>query len=92
MSPSRVYAPQYMGNTYGPYTNPSRAAMDGWVGSGSVSTALERGWSVLRESFAVVYADGEVTMVDPVAAESPSLGLRMCVVLVVLSLVFCHHG
>ena len=50
--------------------------MDGWTLAG-IKTPDEVGWGMLRETFAGAYAAGRVAAVDPVAADDPTLGLRL---------------
>ena len=50
--------------------------MDGWTQAG-VGTPAQAGWNMLRESFASVYVQSNVTSKDPVAVGAPELGLRL---------------
>eukprot|EP01052_Picozoa_sp_SAG31_P040267 SAG31_NODE_5791_length_2326_cov_1.708128_2_plen_329_part_00 len=76
ISPARITMPSFVGCTYGPYENVGRAALDGWLLAG-VSSPLEIGWSMLRETYASVFLKGSVTAVDPIATTHPTMALRL---------------
>ena len=77
VSPARVYNQAYVGTTYSKYTDVGRSMLDGWIASGALDTPEERGWNVLRESFAYVYTLGNLSTIDPWAPSAPALALRL---------------
>ena len=58
------------------FENVSRAMLDGW-NLGSVSSAEEVGWNMLRETFSSVLVSGNVTQEDPRVVGPARLGLRL---------------